>query len=77
MPKTKTLEASTSDEIRVKAYRNNVTVIVDDPQVEDMLSSMNKEDILTWIRSEGFKPDEIFEHEDLSEWAVSHGYIKE
>lgn len=77
MQKTKTIEVTTSDEIRVKAYRNKVTVIVDDPELDDMLAKVKLEDIITHIRSEGHKPADVFEYEDLSEWAYSNGYVKE
>jgi len=77
MPKTKTLEVSTSDEIRIKAYRNNVTVIVDDPQIEDMLSKMSSEDIIIWVQGEGYTPDEIFSEKELIKWAEENGFVKE
>ena len=77
MSKTKTIEVTTSDEIRVKAYKNKVIVIVDEPEIDDTLQSISLEDIVTHIRSEGHKPADIFEHEDLSEWAYSNGYVKE
>lgn len=77
MPKTKTIEISTSDELRIKAYRGSVTAIIEDPQVEDMLAGVHKEDLITFIQSEGYSPDDIFDEEKLREWANENGYIKE
>lgn len=77
MPKTKIIEVTTSDEVRVKAHKNKVVVIVEEPEIDEMLQNVSLEDIITHIRSEGYKPADIFEHEDLSEWAYSNGYIKE
>ena len=77
MSKTKTIEIITCDEVRIKPNGRKTTVIVDDPEVDDMLSGVHKEDLITFIQSEGYKPGDVFEHEDLSEWAVSNGYIKE
>lgn len=77
MPKTKTIEISTSDELRIKAYRGSVTAIIEDPQVEDMLAGVHKEDLITFIQSEGYKPDDVFDADALISWATENGYIKE
>lgn len=77
MPKTKTIEIITSDEVRIKPNGRKTTVIVEDPEVDDMLAGVHKEDLITFIQSEGYSPDDIFDEEKLREWATENGYIKE
>lgn len=77
MAKTKKISVTTTEEIRITYSRNKNTIHVDDPEVNDLLGEIEDADIVTYIQSEGFKPDEVFEEEDLNEWAISHGFIKE
>lgn len=77
MSKTKEINIVTSDEVRIKPNGRKTTVIVEDPEVDDMLAGVHKEDLITFIQSEGYKPDEIFEIDDLISWATENGYIKE
>lgn len=77
MSKTKEINIVTSDEVRIKPNGRKTTVIIEDPEVNDMLAGVHEEDLISFIQSEGYKPDEIFEEEDLNEWAISHGFIKE
>lgn len=77
MSKTKTIEIITCDEVRIKPNGRKTTVIVDDPEVDDMLAGVHKEDLIAFIQSEGYSPDDIFDEEKLREWANENGYIKE
>lgn len=54
----------------------SVRIVLSDPDME-FLSSIKKEDIFTHIQSEGYKPAAVFDEEELNEWALSHGFIKE
>lgn len=77
MSKTKTITISTSDEVRLTSRRDKSIVVIDDPEIEEMLADVKKEDIIAHIQSQNYKPEEVFEEEDLINWAHSHGYIKE
>jgi len=77
MPKTKKIEIVTSDEVRITPNGRKSTVIIEDPEVDDLLSGVHKEDLITFIQSEGYTPDDIFDEEKLREWASENGYIKE
>lgn len=77
MSKTKTISITTDDEIRVTRHGNKMMAVIDSPEVEAMLAEVKDADIIAHVRSEGYKPDEVFEEEDLINWAHSNGYIKE
>ena len=77
MSKTKIIEIVTCDEVRIKPNGRKTKVIVEDPEVDDMLAGVHKEDLITFIQSEGYTPDDIFDEEKLREWANENGYIKE
>ena len=76
MAKTKALEIEVTDDVLISPGRSKMYVKVEDVNIEELLQKINKDDVITHIRSEGYKPDEVFDYEDLSEWAVSNGYQK-
>jgi len=77
MPKTKEIEIR-CDEARIKSNRYGfVTVIAEDPKVDELISGIHKDDILEWVTGEGFDPEEIFSTDQLHAWATKNGYSKE
>lgn len=77
MPKTKTITVTTQDEATVTSSRNTTTIKVDEPDINELLVSIEDEDIVTYIRSENFKPEDVFNADELHAWAFENGYIKE
>lgn len=77
MPKTKEIEIR-CDEARIKSNRYGfVTVIAEDPKIDELISGIHKDDILEWILGEGFNPEEIFTNGELDKWAEENGYVKD
>lgn len=76
MPKTLELEI-TCDEARVKPNKyNSVKVVLESPQIQEMLGNMAWSDIVGFIGSENAKPSDIFTEDELSKWAEDNGYTK-
>lgn len=76
MSKTKQIEVMTSEQVRIDRHYNKTKVVVDDPDVNDLIASIAKEDLITYIESE-YSPEDIFNDSDLERWAEENGYIKE
>lgn len=77
MSATKKISITTSEEVRIKAYRGKSTVFIENPEIEDMLKEVAWDDIVTHVRSEKTDPDEIFTDEQLSDWAEKNGFLKQ
>jgi hypothetical protein len=60
----------------VPARYNQNRAILENISVPELLSCIDGEDIFTHIRSEGHKPEDVFEEEDLNEWAWKNGFTK-
>lgn len=76
MSKTKKLIIICSDETRIVANRNKLTVHIEEPDVEDALTSFHSDDIIEFV-SKNYGCDEIYDEEELKKWAEANGYIKE
>jgi hypothetical protein len=76
MSATKTISIVSSEEVRISSYRNKSTVVVDNPEIDEMLKGVAWDDIVTHVLSEKVGPDEVFTDTQLSEWAEKNGYIK-
>jgi len=50
--------------------------ILENVSVPELLTGIYEEDIFTHIRSEGHKPEDVFDEEDLNEWAWKNGFTK-
>jgi hypothetical protein len=65
------------EEARTTSTGYRLKVVVDDPNMAELLAVISEDDIIEHVRSEGFKPDEVFDDKDLDKWATDHGYTKE
>jgi len=75
MAKTKEITFTCTD-IRISPQRYNSTnITVEDPNSEEILNGMNKEDIIDWAQS-NLSPEQIFSTSELEKWAESEGYVK-
>ncbi len=74
----KTIEITvTCEGARIVATKyNEVKMVLENPKIEDILPQLTDSDIITHVRSEGYKPDEVFQDEDLNEWAYNNGFTK-
>jgi hypothetical protein len=52
-------------------------VTIEDPDINELLSGIHKEDIIYWIINEGFEPEDICDQSKLEKWAEANGYTKE
>ena len=77
MSATKTISIVSSEEVRISAYRNKSTVVVDNPEIDEMLKGVDWDDIVAHVLGEKVSPDEVFTDEQLKEWAERSGYIKD
>lgn len=64
------------EDVRVTSTGYRLRVIVEDPKMDELLSGIEKDEIITHINSEGFKPDEVFSVDQLHAWAFENGYTK-
>lgn len=76
MSATKTISIISSREVRVTAYHNKSTIIVDNPEIDEMLKEVAWDDIVEFVRGEKVSPDEVFTDEQLKGWAEENGYVK-
>lgn len=76
MSKTKELAIMCSGEIRTVANRNKLTVHIEEPDVEDALTSFNSDDLIQYI-SNNYGVEEVYSEKDLQKWAEENGYVKE
>lgn len=53
-----------------------VSVTVTEPNIEEMLESMNAQDLKNYVTGH-FDIDELFTEKELKKWAEDNGYIKE
>jgi hypothetical protein len=65
-----------SAEITFDYAPKQVSVIIKEPIIDEVLESMNAQDIKNYVL-EHFKVGEIFSEKDLNEWASDNGYEKE
>lgn len=77
MSATKTISIVSSEEVRITAYRNKSTIVVDNPEIDEMLKGVDWDDIVAHVRAEKVSPDEVFTDDQLNEWATKNGYTKE
>lgn len=77
MPKTKRITINATDEVTITSSRNVTAIRIEEPHIGELLQEISQEDIATHIRSEGYKPEEIFEQDALAVWAEENGYMKE
>lgn len=77
MPKTKKIEITTSEEVRMTSSRNKTTVHIEEPEITELMQGINNEDIADYVQWNNFKPGDLFTEEQLRDWANENGYIKE
>lgn len=77
MSATKTINIVSSEEVRITAFRNKSTIVVDNPEIDEMLKEVAWDDIVAHVRAEKVSPDEVFTDDQLNEWAIKNGYTKE
>lgn len=77
MSKTKEIEIRCNEVRIVPDGYKKVKIIVDAPEIDVLLQSIEWSDILTFVQSENPKPEDVFSEEQLEKWAESIGYIKE
>ena len=53
-----------------------VDVDVSEPNVDFILSEIDKYDLIEYVQS-NHNPDDIFEQKQLEEWALENGFVKE
>ena len=75
MIKTKELTVS-GEEMRIIQARNRVTVVIENPEVNDMLMEIKEEDLASFIQWNGNKPEDVFDEKSLHKWAEDNGYKK-
>lgn len=76
MSKTKELPIECM-EVRITPNRyNKVSVLVEEPILDDLLANIHKDDIVEWFVGQNFNPEDIFNQSELEKWAESEGYIK-
>jgi len=44
--------------------------------VSEVISSSALEEVISWIKS-NLEPEEVFDENQLEEWAETNGYVKE
>jgi hypothetical protein len=76
MSKTKTLVLSCKGEIKIIPSRKSVTVHIEEPDVEDALTSFYSDDIIEFVAKQ-YGADEVYDEKQLAKWAEENGYIKE
>ena len=64
-----------AESVKVEHQSRNLSIEVEKPNVEELLAAMDKDDIKKFIAA-NFKPDEIFDDNDLNEWAIDNDYTK-
>lgn len=77
MSKTNRIEITTREEVGITSKKSETTIRIEEPDINELLTKINKEDLISFIQSERFKPADIFEEEELIEWANGNGYVKE
>ncbi len=77
MPKTKKIEVTTSDEVRITSSRNKTTVHVEEPEITELLQEIDDDDIADFVKWNNYKPGHLFDEVALNNWANENGYIKE
>lgn len=76
MPKIKSITIITGEEVSVNPNRNKTSIRIEEPDVNEIISSIDNDDLVTYIQSE-YDPGDVFSEEDLIKWAEENGYIKE
>ena len=78
MPKTRELTIM-CDEVTIKNnYTHGVKVILDEPDINGLLSELDIDKIYEYVRSEtSNNPSMVFDDEYLEKWAEENGYTKE
>lgn len=60
--------------VRPHGY-NKVKVVIEDPDVDDALSSFHEDDLSEYVR-DNFDCDQVFDKKHLDKWAEENGYTK-
>jgi len=77
MPKTKELTIICSEATTKREDHYRIRVIIDEPDMNGLLSSIDWEDVCAFVQSESKnKPDVVFDDEYLEKWAEENGYTK-
>lgn len=77
MPKTKKIEITTAEDVRITPCRNKTVVHIEEPEITELMQGINNEDIAEYVQWNNFKPNDLFTEEQLRDWANENGYIKE
>lgn len=77
MPKTRELTIE-CEEVRIVTTSRRLRLILDEPDIDDLLAQISLEDLMEHIRSDTQnKPEFVFDVECLEKWAEENGYIKQ
>jgi hypothetical protein len=75
MEKTKEISIECSA-ARINPSRyHKVSVVVEDPDVDDILDSINEDDLIDWVKRNKH-PEDLFSETELAKYAESEGYVK-
>jgi hypothetical protein len=76
MAKTKEILFNCS-EVRAVSFYNKMRVIIDDPNIDELLSCVSMDDLIAHVVGNDNKPEDVFDEEALVKWAEENGYTKE
>jgi hypothetical protein len=54
----------------------HVSITLEDPDVEEICNGINRYDMAEWVKGNQYTPTDLFDKNELHEWATENGYIK-
>jgi hypothetical protein len=76
MSNTKELSFNCS-EVRAGLWYNRMRVVIEDPNMDELLSCVPMDDLIAHVVGDGNKPEDVFNEEALEKWANENGYTKQ
>lgn len=75
MAKTNGIEFSCESVHTTSSGRNLIKLEISNPNVDELLSDINEEDLTSYI-AQKFDPENIYPETELEKWATANGYVK-
>jgi hypothetical protein len=76
MAKTNEISVNCTDVQVLPNGNRMVTATLQEPDVDDILDSIDDYDLIDWVKRNK-NPDDLFSETELIQWAESEGYIKQ